>query len=86
MSHDVAVAQWGNALGIRIPKESCLRLGLSAGDHVDVEVAETEGGTGLLVRKINAPFCLESLFEGYRGEYRPTLLDWGKPVGKEVWL
>ena len=25
------------------------------------------------------------LFEGYKGEYEPTGIDWGEPVGKEVW-
>lgn len=28
---------------------------------------------------------IAALFEGYNGTYEPTEIDWGKPVGKEVW-
>jgi len=28
---------------------------------------------------------IDELFEGYEGEYDPVLIDWGVPVGKEIW-
>ncbi|MFI3173986.1 MAG: hypothetical protein R3Y53_02140 [Bacillota bacterium] len=28
---------------------------------------------------------IEELFEGYEGEYESPEIDWGKPVGDEVW-
>ena len=28
---------------------------------------------------------IEELFEGFEGEYEPIEIDWGKPVGKEIW-
>ena len=28
---------------------------------------------------------ISDLFEGYEGEYEPILIDWGTPVGKEIW-
>ena len=28
---------------------------------------------------------ISELFEDYEGEYEPVLIDWGKPVGKEIW-
>jgi antitoxin MazE len=88
MSRNISVAQWGNSLGIRLPKESCKRLNLKAGDNVEFDIAE--GGDGerasLIIKKAEKPFDLASLFEGYEGVYQPELLDWGKPVGKEVWL
>ncbi|MCL2170566.1 MAG: hypothetical protein FWB71_00320 [Defluviitaleaceae bacterium] len=28
---------------------------------------------------------IEELFEGYEGEYEPIEIDWGEPVGKEIW-
>jgi antitoxin MazE len=86
MSQDIAVCKWGNALGVRLPKESCIKLGIRAGDHVSAEVTETDAGPGLLLQKTEKPFSLEALFEGYEGEYRPELLDWGTPVGREAWL
>lgn len=28
---------------------------------------------------------IEELFAGFDGEYEPVEIDWGKPVGKEIW-
>ena len=28
---------------------------------------------------------ISELFDGYEGEYEPVLIDWGAPVGKEIW-
>lgn len=28
---------------------------------------------------------IDALFAGFHGEYRPHEIDWGEPVGKEVW-
>ena len=28
---------------------------------------------------------ISELFEEYDGEYEPVLIDWGVPVGKEIW-
>jgi antitoxin MazE len=28
---------------------------------------------------------IQELFEGFDGEYEPVEIDWGKPVGDEVW-
>ena len=25
------------------------------------------------------------LFEGYDGEYKPTEIEWGIPIGEEIW-
>jgi hypothetical protein len=31
-------------------------------------------------------YVSETRFENYEGEYRPELPDWGKLIGREVWL
>jgi len=28
---------------------------------------------------------IEERFKGYSGDYKPTEIDWGAPVGKEIW-
>jgi transposase len=28
---------------------------------------------------------IEELFADFKGEYEPVDIDWGKPVGKEIW-
>ncbi len=27
---------------------------------------------------------IDELFEGYEGDYKPEEIDWGEPVGKEI--
>jgi len=40
--------------------------------------------TAALVSDIVRP-TINELFEEYEGEYEPTAIDWGAPVGKEIW-
>ena len=57
----------------------------------DVQVFEEYGR--IIIRKIdmttlvnnNARATISELFEGYEGEYEPIQIDWGVPVGKEIW-
>ena len=43
--------------------------------HSTVKIIETQ----------KAHKSIEELFEGFEGEYEPIEIDWGKPVGKEIW-
>ncbi|MDR2109519.1 MAG: Fic family protein [Coriobacteriales bacterium] len=53
---------------------------------IGVEAAETTKGNGLLIKKKEDTFSLKTLFRDYQGDYKPEMLDWGKPVGREVRL
>ena len=33
----------------------------------------------------NTRTTISELFDGYEGEYEPVPIDWGTPVGKEIW-
>jgi len=37
-----------------------------------------------LANDITRP-TISELFEGYSDEYEPVTIDWGVPVGKEIW-
>jgi len=40
----------------------------------------------LSIRKRRAPYkSLKERFKDYNGDYKPTEIDWGSPVGKEIW-
>ena len=43
-----------------------------------------ETGTATIANVSNRK-TIEELFEGYEGDYVPTEIDWGEPVGNEVW-
>lgn len=76
------IGQWGNSLGIRIPKYAVEALELKPNDAVECTV---ESGK-LIVQRIQAlpEFTLDELLAGIT-EPPEGEVDWGKPMGDEVW-
>jgi antitoxin MazE len=77
------IQKWGNSQGIRIPKFILESLNLSNNETVEL-IAENNV---LIIKKAKQEeiMTIEKLFENYEDEYNPIDIDWGKPVGKEVW-
>jgi antitoxin MazE len=78
------VQKWGNSQGVRLSKELLAGAEIKVGDAVDVAVRE-----GVLVvtpvRRVRGGHDLAELTGGVDKGYQPAELDWGGPVGKEVW-
>ena len=78
------VQKWGNSQGVRLSKELLSDAEIDVGDAVDVAVRD-----GALVvtpvRRIRGGHDLEQLVSRIRKGYKPEDLDWGPPVGREVW-
>jgi len=76
------IQKWGNSQGIRIP-----RFILDAAKHSTDEMVEINVTDGkIVIRKaVERKKSIEELFEGFDGEYNETEIDWGKPVGNEIW-
>ena len=78
--------KWGNSLALRIPKVFAQEIGASVGKAASMEVRD-----GKLVVEIAKPkrrrrrYELEQLVAGIRPENRHRELEWGPPVGNEVW-
>lgn len=77
----VQVVGWGNSQAIRIPRAMLEALKISEGDEVELMI---EGGR-LIAKPVTPELTLESLVSAITPENRYSELDWGKPVGKEVW-
>lgn len=89
------LTKWGNSQGLIIPKPICEALGVSVGDKLDLEA----GDGNLSIRPQHKKYertkryTIDELFEGYDGPYKPPSdwptqgneIDWGAPVGKEMW-
>ena len=58
MPVQVTLAKWGNGLGIRVPQEVVVRLGLTEGVRVDIE-ASADGR--IVVTRSRRHFTLEEL-------------------------
>jgi antitoxin MazE len=77
-----AVAKWGNAPAIRIPKSVMQKANLHEGDAIDFEV---ERPGVIIVRAARGQRTLEDLVGGITAQNRHQETDWGKSKGNEVW-
>ena len=75
------IVAWGNSQALRIPKALLEELQIREGDEVEMMV---ENGL-LSVRPLNPKITLESLVAEITPENLHKEIDWGKPVGSEVW-
>ena len=82
VSMQAQVKKWGNSQGIRIPKEVLQEANIVLDEVLDVEVSN---GRITLVKPFRHK-TLEERAEEFGGKL--TLggeLDWGEPVGREIW-
>jgi antitoxin MazE len=81
---NVKVNKWGNSLGIRFPVEFTNFANITEKSSVKLSI----DGEILTIQKAEdtKPYkTIEELFEGFTGEYEPVEVNWGKPVGDEIW-
>ncbi len=84
MKTTTKVKKWGNSLAIRIPQAVIQDLGLSN----DSQVQLTSNGKSVTLKpKAHKAkkLDLEKLLEGVTPENIHPEVDWGPPVGKEIW-
>jgi len=78
------VQKWGNSQGVRLSKELLANADIEVGDAVEVAVRE-----GALIvtplRRVRGGHDLRELVRRISKGYEPEDLDWGPPVGREVW-
>ena len=78
------VQRWGNSQGLRLSRQILEDAQVSVGDEVDVSVRD-----GLILiapaRKTRGRHDLAQLVARIPKGYKPEEIDWGKPVGREVW-
>ena len=78
------IQKWGNSQGLRFTKALLEEAQLNVGDEVQVSVHK---GRIVVepVTKVRGRYDLEALISKMPKEYRAEELDWGPPVGREVW-
>jgi antitoxin MazE len=78
----VTLHRWGNSVGLRLPKPLLERLGLKEGSEVDIRI---EGNRIVVEPTRRRRYTMAELLEGMTPDNRPEEVDWGPPVGREVW-
>jgi antitoxin MazE len=78
------VQKWGNSQGLRIARHVLEEAQISVGDDVNVT---TRDGNIIIspVKRIRGKYDIRELLSHIPKDYKPEEVDWGKPVGKEVW-
>lgn len=78
------VQKWGGGQGLRLSRELLKEARLSLGDEVEVAVRDGV----IVVAPLERPrsgHTLQELVTQIPEDYQEHELDWGSPVGKEVW-
>jgi antitoxin MazE len=78
------IQKWGNSQGLRLAKHVLEDARLGVGDQVDVAVRD-----GIItispVRETRGRLRLEDLVAQIPDDYQTEEVEWGEPLGKEVW-
>jgi antitoxin MazE len=77
-----SIIQWGDSQGIRLPKFLMDSVNITENDTVEV----TAQDNSIIIKKVaKKRKTIQERFENFEGSYETAEIDWGKPVGKEVW-
>ena len=76
------VKKWGNSAAVRIPAATLAAAGLKPDDIVDVR---EEGGRIVIEKLASGHVTLEWLLEGVTPDNIHPEINFGRPVGKEIW-
>ena len=83
------VVKWGNSQGIRLPKAFLKSIQITENDPVDITLENEK----IVIKKINSrehKTTKQRLIEFYGEKFKRNAspqkeIDWGKPVGNEIW-
>jgi len=78
------IQKWGNSQGLRLAKNLLTDVQLGVGDEVEISVKD-----GILIvtpaNRIRGRHKLKDLVARIPENYQSSEVDWGEPIGKEVW-
>ena len=78
------VQKWGNSQGLRLAKQVLEDAHISVGDDVDITIRD---GTIIIapIKRVRGKRSLQELLSRIPKDYEVGEVDWGNPIGREVW-
>jgi len=74
-------AQWGNSIGVRLPKDLAKKAGIGVDSTVEIEEADD----GILIKSVGKKdYSLRELVSRITPQNRHGEIDFGRPAGKEL--
>ncbi len=82
----IAFQKWGNSLAVRVPKIVALEIGASDGKTAEMSVQGGRLVIEIVKRKRRGRrYTLDDLVSRITPQNRHHEIEWGPPVGNEVW-
>jgi antitoxin MazE len=80
---ETTIKKWGNSLGVRLPRSIIKHHALEEGARVILD----EHKHGIIIRKLpeDDDVDLDFLVRRITKKNRHEEIDWGPPVGREIW-
>jgi len=76
------IQKWGNSQGVRLPKIYLDDLNMAEGNEVEILKQDDFIIIKSTARKRKT---IQELFAEFDSDYTPEEVDWGEPVGREIW-
>jgi antitoxin MazE len=74
-------SQWGNSIGVRLPKDLAKKAGISVDSTVEIEEADD----GIIIKSAGKKeYSLKELVSRITTQNRHGEVDFGRPAGKEL--
>ena len=77
---EAMVQKWGNSLGIRIPNLIVREFSLKNGSIVNIN----DNGNEIVIKPVKKS-KLSEMLDNINDQNLHQEIDWGKPVGNEIW-
>lgn len=75
------VQRWGNSLALRIPKPFALEANIDDGESVDLSLVDGK----IIIQRSSTDYALDELLAGITSENIHAEIDFGDPLGNEIW-
>ncbi len=75
------IQKWGNSQGIRIPKVLLDAVQWRENEQLVLNIDKNK----IIIEKVEPKKNIIELFSDFEGGYEPVDIDWGQPMGDEVW-
>lgn len=79
------VQKWGNSQGLRFPKPILKEARIQVGDEVSISVQDGKITVQPVRHRRHRPVRIEDLINRMPADYQVAEVNWGAPVGKEIW-
>ena len=78
---NTTIRKWGSSQGIRIPKYLLESINWLTDEAIEIVTEDDK----IIITKSSKQKNIIELFADFHGDYISETIDWGTPVGKEIW-